>query len=920
MPRAASARNLDALILREDINTSLKNALAPPKLPDIVTFAENEHFCNKKLYPRQKTLLRLFYGDIENMTDYDYHVIDEWRNNFYIGNERVGCAPDIWERLKWLKENDYPHFREIEFIGGRRGGKGHLGGIVGAYQAFKLITLDNPQWYYGIDPNKDLYCLITATNQSQARDYQFKDIAETVTYAKCFERYISTNKGLWLSLRTPADIRRIAQHEKRGVPVEREVASLRFVALSSNSRAGRGAATFCLDPETPVLLSDLRWIPVKDLVPGHQVVGIDEFGKKKYTHRKLRDATVEAVKKTRGLARRITFDDDSSITCSLNHRWMLERKSASHAPVWREAGNFKVGDRIRSLADPWEEDKSWEGGYLAGFYDGEGCVVAPGKNHHGDLLVSQNPGKTLDTVLGMLRAKGFEPIRYSGEEYHEGKLCEQWAITGVREKMRFLGSIRPNRLIEKSNWVWEGYTLRALNGTKSYKTITSIEELPEQELIDIQTSSGTFIANGLISHNSLFFDEMAHMLSGTEGPQTAEEVYKALTPSLDQMGKDALIYIPTSPYSKVGAAYSIYEDALKTDEDGKPENPDLLMVQMPSWSPYEDWNDPLIVAPGTFRTAPQVLDEQAKRLEERDPESFKVERRAQWAEVINAYLNPKMVDRIFEDIKTGEDGVRHLDNYTPGVMRWVYRGHVDPSASQANFAVAIGHCEPFRELIIDEETGDTEEMVINHVIFDWLQVWKPEDFPDHQIDYIEVEKELVDIITKFRSLKSVSYDQYGGFVTVPYLKAHLRKVKHEARVHQVTFTPKSNHTRAERFKSALGMGWVHAPRDKYGPDNKSLLELELKFLQNKNGRIDKQAIGPVTTKDLSDTVMEVTSELLADQIDRIERNRALANSRIALGAQGGYHTGMDNSPQPGSARDKLRNVGRERLRKQQYGI
>lgn len=33
------------------------------------------------------------------------------------------------------------------------------------------------------------------------------------------------------------------------------------------------------------------------------------------------------------------------------------------------------------------------------------------------------------------------------------------------------------------------------------KQIAKIEELPEQEVVDITTSSHTFMANGLITHN-----------------------------------------------------------------------------------------------------------------------------------------------------------------------------------------------------------------------------------------------------------------------------------------------------------------------------------------------------------------------------------------------------------------------------------
>lgn len=911
MPRAASARNLDALKIKEDITTSVSRAIKPLELPDIVTFAENEHFCGKKLYPRQRTLLRLMYADLDHMTNYDYDVIEQWRNDFYIGNDRIGCSPDIWERLNWLKENEYPHFAEIEFIGGRRGGKGHLGGIVGAYQAWKMITLDNPQWVYGIDLRKDLYSFITATNQSQARDYQFKDIAETISNAPCFEDYISTNKGLWLSLRTPADKRQIAELEKRKVTMDREVASLRFVALSSNSRAGRGAACFslffdemahmmtgtegpqtaeevykaltpslgqlgkdaliyiptspyCLAPGTKVLTDNLRWVGVETLKVGDGVVGFDEFQiqgngrcwrKSKVTETQIIQAPTFEVKTT-----------GPSVTSTGEHLWLAKRPYES-TYRWMKTKDLKPGYEIGDIGT-WEYDESRDAGYLAGFFDGEGHI--PGNRKQGVYAgAAQNPGAVLNEVMRIMDEK---EIDYWTTYKRKADVTVNLGIQGgIGPQMAFMGSIRPLRLMDKFMGRLEG---TRIYGKKSKRaTVLSVEEVGVQDVVALGTSTNTLMAEGLFSHNS-----------------------------------------------KVGAAYSIYQDALKITEDGKPENPEMLMVQLPSWSPYEDWNNPKVVAVGTFRAAPMVLDDQALRLEERDLDAFKVEKRAQWAEVINAYLSPKMVDNMFKPIVTADGGTRVLENHTPGVMRWVYRGHADPSQSQANFAMAIGHTENFTTIEINDETGEEEPTTQAHVVFDWLHVWKPSNYEDHQLDYLQVEKELVEIIMQFRTLKNFSFDQYGGFVTVPYLKSHLRTNKHEARVHQSTATNKTNQLRAERFKSALGMGWIHAPKDELAPDGESLLEQELKFLQVKNGTVVKQDIGPVTTKDLADCVMEVSSELLSDQIDRVHRNRLLSGTRLATGAQGGYHTGMEMPPEPGSARDRLGQLSRDRFARRSYGV
>ena len=60
-------------------------------------------------------------------------------------------------------------------------------------------------------------------------------------------------------------------------------------------------------------------------------------------------------------------------------------------------------------------------------------------------------------------------------------------------------------------------------------------------------------------------------------------------------------------------------------------------------------------------------------------------------------------------------------------MAFMYRGHCDPSKSQANTAAMICHVEP----IPDPEDGE----IWHHVIVDWIKVWHPEDFEDHQIEF-----------------------------------------------------------------------------------------------------------------------------------------------------------------------------------------
>jgi len=391
---------------------------------------------------------------------------------------------------------------------------------------------------------------------------------------------------------------------------------------------------------------------------------------------------------------------------------------------------------------------------------------------------------------------------------------------------------------------------------------------------------------------SVIFDEMAHMQGGLNGPRTAEEVYNAITPALDQFKKDGFIYVPTSPYTKIGKAYQLYENALETSMDqAVPLYPNMLAIQLTSWDPFKDWDEPEKTGQ-VFEDAPQRYDEQMKLLQSRDPQTFSVERMSQWSEVINAYLNPKIVDRIFEPFWDGTS-MRTLSPVDRGQMRYTYRCHIDPSHTQANFAAAIAHCEK-----IPDETG--EEWY--HVIVDWNKVWKPYQFEDHQVDYNEIEKHLLDTFLNFPTLQFITLDQYGSFVTIPRLKKVLREVGHQARVSEEVATAKSNMRCYERFKAAIGMGWVHAFPDEFGENNTCLLSDELKFLQLTNGKVDRQQIGGLTTKDLSDTVVHLVDLLLEDNFRRLEMRQRLGSAELTVGGQGGYHstiTGKD------SAREKL---------------
>lgn len=880
-----------------------------PEVPDPITFVIGEQWLDRgNLYPRQATLLKLFFLRDDLFTEYDHMVLNEWITSFAQTGDN-GVQTDVYRRIEILKADGYRWFREILLVMGRRAGKGHISALAYAYVLWNYLAKGDPQGYYGVDRDKQLACIIFAGKKEQAKVNLFGDLYNVITAGPCFTSYISRAQTDSLTVYAPHDFLRIRKLAERGLATGKDMATFLLQPKESTLMAGRGQAAFCLDPETPVLKSDLTWVPIKELSPGDRVVGLDEYPLTPRSQRKLRDAEVERVWWTRKSALRLVFDDGSQVVCSPDHKWLKpDKMQGGGTSKWCEARRLKPGNRIRHLADPWVYDESRDAGYLAGMFDGEGCLPDYKSRGGGsELFISQNPNEALDEVMRCLKAKGFTPVPHGSGAYRKSEdyLCQQWGLRGIGECMRFLGSIRPPRLIEKQKRLWEGASLRGgLSPTGrqiglGFKTIVQIEELLEQDLVDIQTSTRTFIANGLVSHNCLGFDEMAHVVNSGAN-RSAEEVYQASTPALDQFGKDAFIVEPSSPWQKTGQFYENFEHALEVDEEtGQPVYPEMLMLELTSWDIYKDWEiaHEIDLFPEGFcgdleeygdgplprlrplKGAIQTYDLAMQRLERANPETFRVERRSYWANVMDAYLNEAKVKEIFQPWmgRLPSYGRPALEMQDSGLLIMNYKAHADPSKSNCNFGFAIAHAEA-------DENGTL------HCVFDRLHHWEPQNWEDGIVDYDEIADYLLnDIAFKFYP-DEITFDQFNSVATIQKINKELLKHQGPKQVtaYERTATKELNWSRAEVFKTAINMGLVHAPYYE-------LAENELKFLQDKGNKVvDHPDSGPVQSKDVADCMFECVYYFLGKQIQVMLEE--LGKERIRGGMQGGT-LGITKTPQ-----------------------
>lgn len=278
---------------------------------------------------------------------------------------------------------------------------------------------------------------------------------------------------------------------------------------------------YCVFPLSKILRADLRWANAERISVGDELIGFDEEVK---NHRRLfRRTRVLSTKKLVEDCVQIYADRRSTI-CSKMHRWLV--KSGGNLR-WKRAYQLEVGDRLISIGKPWDDASSFDAGWLSGIFDGEGCVSksTPGKGRARVLSVAQNDGVVLENIKRVLKSLDFSFIERKGK-------CPSIRFNKPWEKIRFLGSVRPHRLLAKASKLWDGLSVR----TAEKVAITKIKNLGPTEVIAISTYDKTFISDGFLSHNSdtkqrtddLFF-EFARLVEGVQPKMFLAENVKGLT-------------------------------------------------------------------------------------------------------------------------------------------------------------------------------------------------------------------------------------------------------------------------------------------------------------------------------------------------------------------------------------------------------
>jgi len=274
---------------------------------------------------------------------------------------------------------------------------------------------------------------------------------------------------------------------------------------------GRQNSPFCLSPNTKVLTKDMRWVPISSLSKGDKIAGFDEFPESRFNkkpNRYWRNAEVLNIEKINLPSLKLTFSDGTTVTCSKDHMWLTAQYRtgpAAKSTTWTRAEHMRpqsiyptTASRVLKLLPLWEPGITFNDGYLRGAYESEGSLVHINSKRdipYVAISFSQKPGKMLTRVKDLTKELGIKVHGpYDPSHTHSaGTLL----INNRADVLHFLGRVRPERFLEKLDLDKIG-TLRSQFDPV---ILLSVEDIGNKDLIMLESSTKTLIAEGLASHN-----------------------------------------------------------------------------------------------------------------------------------------------------------------------------------------------------------------------------------------------------------------------------------------------------------------------------------------------------------------------------------------------------------------------------------
>lgn len=303
--------------------------------------------------------------------------------------------------------------------------------------------------------------------------------------------------------------------------------SRRHMATRFNEDNCHAECRYCLTPDALILMEDLSWKPLGEISEGDCLFAFDEDNEGRYKHRQYRTGVVTHLHRDIQNVYRVRLENGDHVDTTADHKWLVRDRGSrmkwmKTKDLWcngkRLNGNNKTGPHwgeisttVCKIINVVYHDESNDSGWLAGMIDADGHLCQQN--------IFENDGNVrYGFRIGVAQSEHYPKICYRLRDLitkftDNGKYCTQrmdgrqgnmksnyrtyqYLVTGSNiEKVQFLQRVRPIKS--------DKFDVNKLGSVKSqYDTkVKSIEYLGKREIVVMETSTHTFIANGYGMHN-----------------------------------------------------------------------------------------------------------------------------------------------------------------------------------------------------------------------------------------------------------------------------------------------------------------------------------------------------------------------------------------------------------------------------------
>jgi len=266
----------------------------------------------------------------------------------------------------------------------------------------------------------------------------------------------------------------------------------------------------CVHPDTPILCADLTWRPAGGLQVGDELIAFDEetekIGNANGGRRYRKSVVTQNRPAVKDSYRLITTQGE--VVASADHPWLVRLPYVNRGSriAWVKTSNLDTEKhRIISTGDLWEAEDSRMAGWMAGVLDADGHAFAGGR--HGSWVgFGQVDGEVLDLFLAECDRRSYTTKVIRRDWTKRKALSENpkdftdvRILGGMWKTLEVLGTLRPARLLAKGQRMWEGAVIGKTTGDVA---ILSVESVGKQPVASLTTSTSTYIASGLLCHNT----------------------------------------------------------------------------------------------------------------------------------------------------------------------------------------------------------------------------------------------------------------------------------------------------------------------------------------------------------------------------------------------------------------------------------